>query len=218
MKLKMKTIPANLIALATVLGLSAGPTRAAGEADFWRWFKQNEVMLFDFEQDQERIFDKLGAQLQRVNPGGLAFEFGPKQNGRREFVISGDGLRKNIPAVEHLAAAAPDLPRWKIVKFRPRREPFDIGYHGIMVKASTVSAWLHPNGDRVDVTFLMPGYTAEKHQPYLGIAFLVLDQALGEYDVMTRVGVVDVQAPNVSQPAVKLEQLPMAFDAWFAKR
>lgn len=213
----MKTIRPALATLATLLGLHSGSVQATGETDFWQWFQRNEAMLFDFEKDQEHTFDKLAAQLHKVH-SDLTFEFGPKENGKREFVISADGFRKAIPAVERLAAAAPGLSKWTVIKFRPRRAPFDIGYGNVTVKANTVAALLKPNGGKVDVTVLIPGYTAETRTVYVGIAFLMLDQALGEYDVMTRVGVVQVEAPKAGQSAVTLAQLPVAFDACFDKR
>ena len=52
----------------------------------------------------------------------------------------------------------------------------------------------------------------------MAIAFLLLDQTLGEYDVETRVGQIGVAAPSGSADAVSLEQLPQAFDAFFAGR
>ena len=89
------------------------------EQKFWAWFKQREEMLFNFERDQERIFDKLDEALSIVSPR-LTFEFGTIENGAREFVISADGVKAEFATVEALAAAAPALPQWKIVKFRHR--------------------------------------------------------------------------------------------------
>lgn len=95
--------------LAT-LGLSSGSAQVTPEHAFWNWFQKNEATLFDFEKDQERIFDRLSAELQKIDPN-LTFEFGPQDNGRREFTISADGIRKAFPAVEKLYAAAPSMPR-----------------------------------------------------------------------------------------------------------
>lgn len=214
----MKLLRSTLAALTALLGLQAGSAHASVEADFWQWFQRNDAMLFDFEKDQERIFDRLAAQMRKVDPN-LTFEFGPKEKGKREFVVSADGLRKAIPAVERLAAAAPTLAKWTVIKFRPRRDPFDIQYGGMAVKAATISARLAPNGELVDVTLLIPGCTADTHKACIGITFLMLDQALGEYDVMTRVGAVDARAPTPGdKTTVTLERLPAAFDAYVTKR
>jgi hypothetical protein len=89
-----------------ILALLTGRANASPESDFWRWFQKNENALFDFERDQERTFDRLAAEMQKVDPS-LTFEFGPKDDGRREFVISADGIVEAFPKVESLYAAAP---------------------------------------------------------------------------------------------------------------
>jgi hypothetical protein len=73
---------------------------------FWAWFVSNEAMLYDFEKDMERIFKKLAAELNRVDPN-LTFEFGPKKTDGREFVVSAGGIKSSFPAVVSLVSAAP---------------------------------------------------------------------------------------------------------------
>ena len=206
------------VTLMSFLAIFSDNATASPEEDFWRWFQKNEMSLFDFERDQEPTFDRLAAEMHNVSPS-LTFEFGPKEGGRREFVISADGIRAAFPKVESLFAAAPSLPRWKFTKFRPRRAPFDIEYQGLKVKADQVSVLLRSNGAAVGLTVLIPACTSDADKACQGIAFLLLDQALGEYDVETRVGRVAVRAPTPSDTeAVPLRQLPAAFDAQFTKR
>lgn len=201
------------IVIASVLSFLTACSQASPEVDFWKWFQKNETSLFDFERDQARVFDRLVAELHKVHPD-LTFEFGPKENGRREFVISADGIREAFPKVESLASSAPALPRWKVVKFRPRRDPFDIQYKGITVKASSVSVAIHPGGEKPALTVFVPGYSALERKTFGSIAYLFLDQSLGEFDVETRVGSVDVQAPLAGDTnAIPLSELPTAFDA-----
>jgi hypothetical protein len=214
----MKPTQTALIALMSILSFFAGRTQATPESDFWEWFQRNESILFDFERDQERTFDRLAAEMHKVHPS-LTFEFGPKKSNRREFVVSADGIRDAFPKVESLFAAAPALPKWQFVKFRPRREPFDLQYNGVSVKASSISVLLQPDGQKVGLTLLIPGYTKRAHKTYAGIAYLLLDQALGEYDVETRVGFINVQEPSTATASARpLSQLPAAFDSFFAKR
>jgi hypothetical protein len=103
--------------------------------------------LFDFERDQDRIFDRLAAEMHKVDHD-LTFEFGPKENGKREFIISADGNIRTFPKVETLYAAAPVLPHWTIIKFRPRRAPFDITFGNKTVRAAEVSVIVHPHGKK----------------------------------------------------------------------
>jgi hypothetical protein len=209
----------RLIAIMSILGYFAGCAQASPEAEFWRWFQRNESALFDFERDQEQTLKRLAAEMHKVHPS-LTFEFGPKQGGHREFVISADGDRKVFPKVESLYEAAPPLPKWRLIKFRPRREPFDLQYNGIWVKASSVSVLLQAEGAKAVVIVCIPGYSEAARRDYLGIAFLLLDQALGEYDVETRVGSIEVRAPSspAAAAAHSLRQLPDLFDALLSKR
>ena len=152
-------------------------------------------MLFDFEKDQERIFHQLSAALKKVHPD-LTFEFGPKQDGKREFVITADGLKAAFPAVESLYAAAPTLGRWSFIKFRQRRHPlYDIEYGNKIIKVADVHFKLSKdeNPNKVGILIFMPGYNEAEKTVYEHIAYLMLDEALGEYDVETRVGFIEVQ-------------------------
>jgi hypothetical protein len=193
-----------------------GETNVTPEEEFWKWFRSNESSLFDFENDQERLFDRIGAEMHKVNPY-LTFEFGPKENGKREFVVSADGIREAFPEVERLYAAAPSLPRWKFIKFRPRRTPSDITYEGVKVRAASVVVEAKAAGQLADLTVFIPGYTQTAHNQYATITYLLLDEALGEYEVETRVGKVNVEsATKASKQACSLEALPRTVDAVLA--
>lgn len=183
------------------------------EQAFWIWFQNNDAALFDFETDQEKVFDRLAREMHKVNPD-LTFEFGPKKNGQREFVISADGIKAAFPAVEALCSAAPPLPHWKVIKFRPRREPADISYKGVDVKASSVKVHMELNGGVADLTAFIPGYSSAEKNSYGVINFLLLDQALGEFDVETYVGGISVESsPHPGEKTYSLAELPAAFDS-----
>jgi hypothetical protein len=162
-------------------------TQATPEQEFWKWFQKNESTLFAFEKDRDAVFDSLGTQMNKIHKS-LTFEFGPVENGKRDFVISADGIRDAFPAVERLYKAAPKLDRWVFIKFRPRREPMDIEYDGVKVKVGDVFCTVEPDRGKAGITIFIRGYQTERQKSYTGITFLMLDQALGEYDVETKVG------------------------------
>ena len=43
------------------------------EQRFWHWFSKHEAKLFDFERDQEKIFNRVSTEMQKVHPD-LTFE------------------------------------------------------------------------------------------------------------------------------------------------
>ena len=72
-----------ILVVMAFFGLFSKQAGATPERDFWAWFQRNEPVLFDFEKNQDKVFASLASALHKVHPS-LTFEFGPKQNGRRE--------------------------------------------------------------------------------------------------------------------------------------
>ena len=187
------------------------------EQEFWDWFQKNEASLFNFENHQEQSFNRLAKELHAVNEH-LTFEFGPKIDGRRDFVISADGIREAFTAVEALYAAAPELARWKFIKFRPRRSPCDISTGDITVKASGVRIHLERYANNVDLTLYIPEFREEASNSFKTIVYLLLDEAIGEYDVETYVGGISVKHISAApEETLSLNELPQVFDSAKAK-
>jgi len=187
------------------------------EARFWKWFAANSPRLREFETDQERVFSSLEKELHRVHRG-LLFEFGPvdEETGRRHLAISADGITEVFPAVEKLVAAAPDLPGWRILAFRQRTgTDMRIKFADVELSADDIRfvAEREPTGT-VGLTLFVRGLTEETQAMYMGAVFLLLDSALGEYDVATKIGGIEwVTLPDDPSFGGKpFEQLPDVVD------
>jgi hypothetical protein len=212
----------RLIVLAGLMIFSLFGTRAtaSNEEAFWKWFVANEPRLFAFESDQEPTFDALAKQLHRVNDD-LTFEFGPVQNGKREFVISAGGIKAAFPAVEALYRKAPTLPRWIWIKFRPRRLPLNnLEYEGKKVRADDVRYLLSKDGDQVGIVLFFDGYNEAQKGIYGQIGYLFLDDALGEYSVEAEVGPIEFQSRESGDfgRSHPLADLPREFDDYLGRR
>jgi hypothetical protein len=179
---------------------------------FWEWFAENEADIFDFEKNQDQIFVQLATEMKRVHPC-LTFEFGPKIEGRREFVISADGIKDAFASVISLWAAAPRLPRWHITKFRPPRPPGDISCSGLSVRADEAFFTIEIDNDKAGITLFFKDYDESMKDSYSAVAFLMLDHALGEFDVETRIGFVHVKPLETETPIAKkpIRELPAVF-------
>lgn len=198
--------------------LFSGCAKKTPETQFWTWFEKNQDMLFHFERDQERTFDKLNAAMSKVHPD-LTFEFGPDDGGKREFVISADGLKDAFPAVESLYSSAPSLPRWTFIKFRPRRSGVTIRVGDVKIERTDIEVAVEADGNRAGLTVFVKGYDESQAQQFQHAAFIMLDHAIGEYDMETKVGFIDVQ-PFERESQFKrhgLDALPQMFDE-FTKR
>ncbi len=168
-------------------------TRLSAENRFWAWFQKNSDRLFQFERDQDRVFDDLAAALQRVNPH-LTFEFGPVLDGRREFVVSAGGIHEAFPAVRALTSAAPSLSTWQIIPFRqPKSLGLTVHFGDTKLGADDIYFEHEPDGDRIGLRLHVRGYGPETEEVLGQAAFILLDNALGEYVVETRVGYIDLQ-------------------------
>jgi hypothetical protein len=185
---------------------------------FWEWFEANEDKLYDFDTDRAKKFKELKTALSKVHPD-LTFEFGPIENGARDFVISADGLKDAFPYVESLYAKAPVLNRWRFIKFRPRREGLGISIDGLKLNTEDIEVSLETDSDKVGLTVFIKGYNEALKDSFTKAAFLLLDFTLGEYDMVTKVGFIEIKPyEEVSNyKRHNLSALPRIFDE-FIKR
>lgn len=187
------------------------------EHTFWQWFLENEEELFNFdptlETPREQLFDRLAAQLHRVDRD-LTFEFGPNGGPIREFVLSAGGIKRAFPAVTSLVAAAPPLSRWRFIAFRPRRIPVcSIDCEGRHVDPKDVRFTLIDNGKLAGINLFIPNFR-DKDLTLTSIGYLLLDEALGEFDVEMKLGLIRILPPEVRTEGDRypLSELPRMFD------
>ena len=172
-----------------VLVFPACTKKESPERKFWDWFQVNSKRLHEFEKDQEKIFNELDAEMDKVNKD-LLFEFGPDQDGVREFTVSGGGVKAVFPAVKDLVAAAPKMKEWKIVAFRqPKSLDYRIkfGDQELTVDDFWFSHQKAPD-NKTDIKVFIRGLNKENESVMHQLAFLFLDSAIGEYNVATKIG------------------------------
>jgi hypothetical protein len=195
-------------------------SKAEDIEQFWTWFDENEEALFELVSDDDPLFGELTSELGRID-GRLTFELHPRgANGKREFVLSADGNKELFPTVEQLYLNAPALERWTWVKFRPRRDRIlDITAYGKTVKVDEVRFMLARDGKKVGIVLFLPDYEPNLDKEYGTIAFLFLEEALGEYAVETQVGFLQLRPHGAEHFAesAPLSELPQRFDAALAE-
>jgi hypothetical protein len=161
------------------------------EKKFWRWFVEHSEELFNFENDQERVFNELSAQLKKIDEN-LTFEFGPIQNDKREFIVSADGIRSSFPVVQKLVGIAPKIDRWCIIPFRPPKGLMkSIRFNDYVLMREDV--WFKPekDGDRIGLVIHIRNLSEKNETQAKQAVFIMLDSALGEYNVETMVGFIE---------------------------
>jgi hypothetical protein len=179
---------------------------------FWNWFVQHEAMLFNFKTDRERIFYQLSIALHKVD-ADLTFEFGPKE-AKREFVVSAGGIKRAFASVVALAGAAPPLERWTVTAFRPRRWPLNtVELQNKSVDPKDVQFTLLRSRGIAGIVLFLPGFH-EDDLTLKQIGYLLLDDALGEYDVESHLGLIEILSPQTPTDGERypLAELPSRFD------
>lgn len=197
-------------------------TPTAAERTFWDWFQRNETRLFLLDGDsneRDAVLGDLSQALAAVSQD-LTFEIGPGAEGRREFVLSAGGIKAAFPAVEALAHAGPELARWSIVKFRPRRNPvMRLTYGDKTVDPEDVDCCVLSNGEELGLYVFFHGYSEEQRSRWGQIGYLLLDEALGEYDVEMKVGLIDFLPfeAHPDAPRFPITELGARFDEHYAQ-
>lgn len=160
---------------------------------FWNWFQKNRERLHGVGHQNQGLVGEVSRHLKKVHPG-LVPEFGMKENRAVELVISADGDRSIFPAVVDLVSMAPEVPGWKITAFRqPGIADAEIEMNGVRLSAGSLWFRSEPDEEKVGLTVLIPGLTEENKQHLSHMAFLLLDNALGEFLVETSVGFIDFE-------------------------
>ena len=188
------------------------------QEEFWAWFQEHEAKIWNIDKNHEKVQRLVSDAIHKVDPA-LAFEIGRVDEiGKRVFVISANGLSTNIPKVESLFLTAPEMTRWRVAKYRPRLSVLgQISTFGKIIRAEDIRFQVFNDGDRIGILLLFDNYAEAKRDQFTRIGFIFLDRALGEYDVMTRVGFVDFagKESNFYPEALRLPVLPKSFDAYF---
>lgn len=194
-------------------------TSESKDAAFWKWAAANLDALKGVKTGREPITEELSKQLEQVEPG-LVFELGV---GREAFelIISADGKKELFPVVKRLVAAAPALPGSKVIAFRPRKDidGFTMQLGDRKLGGKDLFFVASNDLDRkglIAVDLFVQGMKTEDDQPAKNAAFMLLEAAVGEFDLETKIGAIDIkQAPSEIPEELKpLKDLPAALDGW----
>lgn len=160
------------------------------EIKFWEWFSNNSERVLKI-CDNQQIAKEIAGKLKTIY-SGFSFEIGETNDGKFEFVISCKGMNEGIPFVERLVDSAPGFEHIKIVKFRQAKGcEYAVKIDNIELGPEDI--WFQYCFDeKVHLQLFIPGYS-DRDQRYGQLAFLLLDNMLGEYFIMTKIGYIDFQ-------------------------
>ena len=89
-----------------------------------------------------------------------------------------------------------------------------ISLNGLNVLPEQMDFTIEPDGSKAAITLFIEGYRESEHDRYAAVSFLMLDQALGEYDVEIKVGGIEFKARSAKSnlPKRAFSDLASAFD------
>ncbi len=175
----------------------------SAEEKFWQWFQANESRIRNAYADRRdepgglnAMTGEIGDQFDRLSID-LTFEYGRADDGLFEFIVSAEGIKDKIPHVRSLMTLAPSVAGWRLIAFRPRSPNYKtVGIQMGAVELYPDTIWyrMTPGEGQVDLVVFMRDLNEDNRELLVGAAFILLDQTLGEYDVMTKVRYISFEA------------------------
>jgi|GEM_PF-1149688 len=213
---------ARVICAIALLAMSASAT----ESKFWTWFEGEHDRFRNIEKakDGEELLDLFLARLHELD-SELYFEVSqPLDDDSNELIISAEGVRAKFPKVEALVAAAPKIPKWKIIAFKPALG-FDFVHEYGELKIDPRKLWFLPLTAKSDPSILglrvgLPDYDEDAEDKIKNTVWIILDTGLGEKTCADRIRHLEVIAlPEKPEDEgyIELPELP-DYLAWIDKR
>jgi hypothetical protein len=188
--------------------------------EFWAWFSKESEWLLN--ADYREVAEVLPKRLNRVHDG-LVFEMDAQKVHPRELTISADGIAAHFSAVETVVDRAPPFPAWSIRRFRSRNPGYArvaIQFGPVKVAASDITCSLVAHGGHVHVDMFIPGCPTPVNKAYMGLGFLMIDGAIGEYDAVVKMGtftILNPGEPGMGMPRVPFAEFSKLFDDVFER-
>jgi len=206
----------------SLLGLlSVGMAQESNYSDFWEWFQANESDFPSTAEFDAAYGNELSGRLTEIR-SGLVYEIAIPEEGEKELIISADGIKELIPFVRELVESAPNINGWKIIAFRPRMNDyarFTLDYGDRQFDPKELWCWSRVEDGNFDLVIYHPNYSGENRNLFVNGTYILLDMALGEYDVMTGIRYIDHrQLPDdpESRGLYRFEGLRTVFDTYMS--
>jgi hypothetical protein len=192
--------------------------------EFWSWFEGHAPRFLALRDDpDEAALDDIQEHLHSYCDD-LWFEVGGAPEGPMEFVISAEGNEAFFRHVQELADAAPSIPGWQIIAFKPPHGfSFVTNYGGLEINPA--QCWFLPlkskqQPGRVALRIGVPGYDEANARKFEAGLHIVVDAGLGELVAGQRVAFIEAcdQPVDAEQAGfIRLDELG-DYIAWMARQ
>ncbi len=156
-------------------------------AAFWDWFYANRFKYLFLNDEnmteKDAALDELQQQLDAYHKG-VYFLIGGNKDNDQEIVFTADGDVDHFAAIEALVAEAPSMENWRAIAFKqPLNYDFEVEMHGIRMSPSRLCFMPLAHADdptNLGLRIGIPEYEASRDKAFFAIAFLIIDNLLGE--------------------------------------
>lgn len=158
--------------------------------EFWIWFNRKKKGIENFlHSDLSDItpYEELTQQVKNYNEL-LIPEITIDELDRYVLIISCDGNREGIPAVEKLTGNIPTIENWVIKPYRQASGFVNFPIDGLSFSEKSILVkYEKVKGQEVyDIELYLKGYNASDRR-YDIAAAVYLDHGIGEYNAMTKI-------------------------------
>ena len=184
--------------------------------EFWDWFLTRKAEIEHFitsESDDYSLYNELTSKLNSYDDLVIP-ELTMDEDDNHVLILSCDGKRDGITAVEALYESAPAIAKWKIQKFRAPGHVIELNYQGLSFKSSDIKVKDEFDGIHHNLELFIKGYS-DTDDRYKALAFLYLDHLVGEYNVMTKIGQIEFRKLGLftgTSNKISLQELRVAID------
>lgn len=161
---------------------------------FWNYFEKNKKSLEKFinsDLSDYTPYNKLTNEIHKYSE--LIFpEITQNSDGKFVLIITPDGKPSGIPDTEKLYNSKPVIENWIVKKFRQPKDDLKFEFDGLEYPSSDIEIIpeLDEEKEKVDIRVYIRNMNLNKEK-YQTMAWLYLDNILGEFNSITKLGYVD---------------------------
>jgi hypothetical protein len=168
--------------------------RLTKEDRFWEYFQRNKKSIEEFinsDLSNHTAYNKLTDEIHKYSD--LIFpEITQNKDGKFVLIITPDGKPSGIPDTEKLYNSKPVIENWIVVKFRQPKNELKVKYDGLEYPSSDIE--IIPEfvveEEKIDIRVYIKNMNLDKEK-YQTMAWLYLDNILGEYNSISKIRYAD---------------------------
>jgi len=164
---------------------------------FWNWFQHNHNRLSEFmwHKDTNNILAEISPELDKVF-NGIPFQVGGKY-GEINLMLSPEGDMNRLLLARYWKEQAPQIQGWAFFHLKQPSESLEFGIrmnNGVDINLDDFDILATPNvqSRRIDIEIFCKKLLKLDRESQFNIAFLMIDECLGEGYTETTIGNIDI--------------------------